>query len=297
VVCTHNRAGPLGRLLESLSRQALAADQFEVIVVDDGSSDQTGSVCEAWQRKTANLRYVRNGSTMGLAAARNRAIAAASADRIVFTDDDCIARADWVGKMRDALEREPMVAGAVDTPTSNYFQLCHNIMQFSRFMPGQKEGVVRFAAGANMGCRRALLEQMGGFRQVAPQGEDMEFAFRAALQGYRPRLIPDAVVNHDPERRDLTAILRRAVGQGASSVLLRHRYRSLLRTPFVLRSAALLFLGAPLIALKATADTYVGRWRPPRWLATLPTVYLLKLAWCMGAARSLWKADALKEGR
>ena len=138
ILCTYNRARLLERALCSLSRQSISPDHFEVIVVDDGSHDDTETVCKKMFNELSNLRYVSMGSNSGTSSARNLGITASVGDYLLFTDDDCIVAENWVECMADALDKEPIVAGAVASPIKNYFQLSHNIAQFHAFMPGAK---------------------------------------------------------------------------------------------------------------------------------------------------------------
>src|SRR5438105_3335543 len=96
VISTYNRCGWLSGALESVLAQETGGARYEVIVVDNNSTDQTREVVEAFMaRGQANLRYVFEGQ-QGLSYARNAGIAAARAPLIAFTDDDVRAARDWV---------------------------------------------------------------------------------------------------------------------------------------------------------------------------------------------------------
>ena len=287
IICTYNRAPLLKRVLRSLTKQSLPFNQFEVIVVDDGSQDETAHVCEVMGHELPNLRYVSAGANLGLASARNVGIAEARGNRIIFTDDDCIPERNWTERMSDALEKEAIVAGAIASPTGSYLKLCHNIAEFHHIMAGQKEGPKEFIACANAGFQRSALDDLNGFEDKTNPSEDMELILRARMKGYRVYFVPDAMVEHDPDRMTLASIFKYAARNAAQTVILRNRYRSLLRTPFLLRSPALLLAAAPAIALKVTSGIYFRNPRIAKLFWTAPMVYALKLAWCWGAARSL----------
>jgi GT2 family glycosyltransferase len=289
IICSYNRAKLLERALRSLVRQTLPQDRFELIVVDDGSSDETAAVCESLRRDgLPRLKYVRTGHG-GVASARNAGVRSTAAEQILFTDDDCVAAPDWVEQMIAAVGRHPVIGGAVATSRDNFCRLCHNIAQFYGFMPSRKPGPVDFIAGANMGFRRAVIEEVGGFEEERSNAEDMEFILRARRKGYRPCFAPAAVVTHLPGRVTLRQIIRYAAVHAEWTILLRQKHRRILRTPFVLRSPALLLAGAPLIAFKVTAGIYAGDRKLLRFWWTAPVVYATKLAWCAGAARALRK--------
>ena len=287
VICTYNRAHLLQRTLCSLAHQTLKPDQFEVIVVDDGSQDDTTSVCDKLRGELSNLKYIATGSNLGLANARNVAIKAASGEYILFTDDDCIPATDWVERLSAALDREPIVAGAVASPVDNYLKLCHNISTFHPFMPGRKMGTAQFIAGANMGFHRRVLEELKGFQGSMRIAQDMEFILRARQKGYRLFFSPDAVVNHDPDRRNFMKLLRYSSDHASATIHIRNQYRSLLKTPFIFRSSAMTLVFAPVIAMKVTIGIYLSNLSLVRLIWTAPMVYTLKLAWCWGASRGL----------
>ncbi len=287
IICSYNRAAMLGRALHSLAAQSPGTRPFEVLVVDDGSDDDTPRVCQDLRTKMPNLRCVSTGANRGLGSARNFGVKAAVGEYILFMDDDCIADDHWVARMQAMLRREPIVAGAVATSAENFVRLCHNIAQFYGYMPTRKSGRVPFLAGANMGFRRAVLEELRGFREDVRNGEDMEFSIRACAHGYGPHFAPDAVVTHDPDRSSIVGIFRYSADHAATTIRLRNANRTLLRTPPGFRSPAFLVVAAPFIALAVTLRIYLSSRAIARFFWTAPVVYGLKVAWCLGAARGL----------
>lgn len=287
IICTYNRAHLLKRVLHSLVRQTIGPDQFEVVVVDDGSGDDTTEVCDAMRTELPNFKYIPLENNQGLAIARNIGISASTGEYLLFTDDDCIAAQNWVKCLHDALDNEEMVAGAVASTTANFMKLCHNIAQFHAYMPGQKAGPKEMFAGANMAFRRSVLKELEGFYSGAECADDTEFILRARAKGHRAFFVPGAEVIHDPDRTELKDIVRYAVKHASVTIRIRNHYRSLLKTPFILRSPVLILATAPVIALSVTAGIYLRNPNLARLFWTAPFVYVLKLAWCWGAARGL----------
>ncbi|HEY2557514.1 MAG TPA: glycosyltransferase family 2 protein, partial [Diaminobutyricibacter sp.] len=111
VVATHNRAGLLPRLVAALEAQE-PCGPFEVVVVDDGSTDETFTVLEDLARVTpldlVPVRMTRNG---GPAAARNAGWQRARAPLVAFTDDDCTPQPGWLARLLDDLDRFDVVQG------------------------------------------------------------------------------------------------------------------------------------------------------------------------------------------
>jgi glycosyltransferase involved in cell wall biosynthesis len=139
IICTYNRANLLKRALNSLARQSVK--DFEIIIVDDGSEDNTCEICNSFKDRITSLKYIYVKNS-GLSYARNVGIKSSTGDYILFTDDDCIPEENWVERMGFYLKRETIVAGVITSPVSNYLKLCHNIAQFHNFMPGKKAGTV-----------------------------------------------------------------------------------------------------------------------------------------------------------
>ena len=295
IICTYNRAELLARALGSLAGQSVSRDEYEVVVVDDGSEDETAGVCARARGEIGVLRYVSIPANVGLGWARNVGVEAARGDMILFMDDDCIAEEGWVERMREGLAREPIVSGAVAPSARGYLALCHHIAEFHGTMPGQKGGPRDFIAGASMGFRRSVLAELGGFRRTRCCAEDIDLILRAREKGYRPMFLPEAVVTHDPGRTSLSSLFSYAATHAAAMIHLRNDYREVLRTPFVLRRWWLVPLAAPVIALRVTAGIYMGNRSLLRFAWTAPVVFALKLAWCVGAAQGLLKDDV--EGR
>ena len=296
IIRTRNRAHLLSRALRSLALQTTGFETFEIIVVDDGSMDDTSDVCEKLKPDLPNMRYIPMKEHFGIGRAGNVGLKTAGGDLLLFTDDDCIVREDWVERMVGALAQEPIVVGLISSPTKNRSILCHNIDEFHPFLPGRRAGPVDFIAGANMGVRRSVLEELKGFRESGQMCEDMELILRARQRGYRPYFRPDVVVTHDPDRGAFLTVLRHSAFRASETIHLRNQYRSLLQTPFVFRSPLLLLTCGPVIALKVTAKIYLGNRRLAKYLWAAPVIYLLKLAWCWGAARSL-RSKNRKTGR
>jgi glycosyltransferase involved in cell wall biosynthesis len=287
IICTYNRAHLLKRTLKSLARQTVATHHFEIIVVDDGSTDDTVLVCNSMREDLPNLKYISSAKNSGLAHARNLGMNSAKGKHILFTDDDCIVSNNWVERMNYYLAREHIVAGSIASSFSNYLTISENIGIFHAFMSDREAGCIEFIPGANMGFRLSILKDLRGFNPNSMRSDDMEIILRARLKGYSAIFAPDSVVTHCSQRKKIWSILRHSLNQGRSAILLRIRYSKLLKTPFILTSPILIILTTPLIALIVTGEIYLKNSFARRHLFTFPVVYLMKFFWCMGASIGL----------
>src|SRR4051812_42941883 len=208
-MATHNRRERLIAMLDSLRAQTVGRDRFEVIVVDDASSDGTQEELERQSaRGDLNLKVIRRQTGGGPAVARNEGWRAASATLVAFTDDDCVTVPAWleaglaahaaspdaflqrpVGPIPEEVERRRATARTVIVEwLGPYYQTC-NI-----FYP------------------RVLLERLDGFDELfpAPGGEDTDLAWRALEQGVEAKWVPGAQVYHAVNELGLDGLLKLA---------------------------------------------------------------------------------------
>lgn len=215
VVPTYNRSSFLRRCLQSLESQTLDAAAFDVIVVDDGSTDNTREVSDRFRRRgTIRLLYVR-GAHAGPAAARNLGVASARGEIVAFIDDDCEARMDWLAQIAVPF-RASSIAGVEGKVVRH--PACTPFTHFVENLTGRQY------LTANMAYRREVLEKVGGFDERYPHAaaEDWDLAFRVLDSGGAIAFCADAEVVHAPvpitgryflnrvqERRSAMALYRR----------------------------------------------------------------------------------------
>lgn len=211
VICTHNRARLLADALESLEGQILPRDRFEVIVVDNASTDDTAAVVETFcARGRIDLRAVREPE-LGLDAARNRAIREARGEIVAFLDDDARARYDWAAEILRGSERHdaPILGGRVDliweVPRPDWFSdvLLRYLIHCDYGPEVIEVTSPPWLYGTNVAFRRSLFQEIGLFRLDLDRkgdslmgGGDTEFLKRAHARGKSLLYLPSLVVRH-----------------------------------------------------------------------------------------------------
>ncbi|HMJ33988.1 MAG TPA: glycosyltransferase [Baekduia sp.] len=194
VVATHNRADRLQTLLDALAAQTLAVKRFEVVVVDDGSRDETPDVLRrAEAREDLRVRVLTQPQAGGPAAARNRGWRAAEAPVIAFTDDDCRPTPRWLQTLLTAATaREDQVVQGRTEPDPLE---CEALGPFAKTL--RIDGMTPHFETCNIAYPRAILETVGGFNEQYPRyGEDSDLGWRVKDTGATVVFAHDAIVYH-----------------------------------------------------------------------------------------------------
>ena len=196
VAATRDRPDRLAALLEALRAQTLAAADFEVVVVDDGSGPETSVLLEdAARGGDLALRIVRHDAPRGPGGARNAGWRAARGALVAFTDDDCRPAPGWLEAGLAAHERAPeaVVQGRTQPDPGERDRLG----PFSRTVHVERLGPQYETC--NIFYPRELLERLGGFDEgfgLRPGGEDSDLAWRAIELGRPTAFCGDALVFH-----------------------------------------------------------------------------------------------------
>ncbi|HEY7134881.1 MAG TPA: glycosyltransferase [Acidimicrobiia bacterium] len=182
---------------------------FEVIVVDNGSTDGTRDVVERYHSRDARVRLVDGSDQRGVAHARNVGLCAAHGPSVAFCDADDVVARGWVRAMGDALRGHEYVTGPLEVDRLNPPWLTESRGRAPEHRAGDFAGVFLFAHGCNLGVRRDVVARVGPFDQRYLPGEDVEFAFRLWRVGITPSFVEDAAV-HYRYRPSVAAVYRQA---------------------------------------------------------------------------------------
>lgn len=228
VIPTYNRAAKLRQALRSLAAQSAAPGTYEVVVVDDGSTDTTSTVVEQLRSElpeSMTVHYIA-APHRGPGAARNTGIAQAVAPVILFMDDDCEADQAFVATHA----AETTVPGILTIGRAVW----HPGLTVTPFMDLVTRGA-QFNLGAitdpdaapfscfytcNASVTRADLDAVGGFDEgLPPYGEDTELGYRLSRHGVQMHYRPQAVVHHH-HPLELRTYLQRQRRAGRAAVQL-----------------------------------------------------------------------------
>ena len=222
VVCSYNGAATLEECLHSLSK--LNYPDYEVILVDDGSRDNTRAIAE----KFPNVRY-HFQKNMGLSAARNVGAELATGEVVAYTDSDCVADPHWLMYLMQAMQDQQVDAiGGPNVPPGSDSWTAKCVAA----SPGGPSHVMlddqraEHVPGCNMAFKRSTLLGLGGFDvQFRQAGDDVDVCWRLMDAGFTIGYAPAALVWHH-RRTSVRAYFKQQEGYGRSEAMLQLKHPS-----------------------------------------------------------------------
>lgn len=202
VICTLNRAEILEAALQSLAGQMAPPGSFEVLVVDNGSTDGTADVADRF-REALGLTYVREDRP-GLSYARNTGYLEARGAYVAYLDDDATARPDWVEAILAVVEKEsPDVLGGPVIPFFPAGRPAWFPTESQAWSLGEQMRELRkdeYVRGESIVVRRSALERLGGFRtDLGMKGDALGYGEETELQCRLRRASPCAKIMYSPD--------------------------------------------------------------------------------------------------
>ncbi len=220
IVCSYNGARTLADCLNSLGK--LNYPNYEVILVDDGSTDNTAQIVAQFPK----VRYLHQ-SNLGLSHARNAGAAAATGEVFAYTDSDCMADPDWLYYLVGTLvsgEYAGVGGPNMSPPAQNAIQACVAAAPGGPSHVLLTDTVAEHIPGCNMAFYRWAFEQVGGFDpEYHKAGDDVDFCWRLQQSGCVIAFSPTAIVWHH-RRFTLRAFLKQQEGYGEAESLLRFKH-------------------------------------------------------------------------
>ena len=269
IVPVYNRPAEVDELLGSLCKQTLK--DFEVIVVEDGSTEKSDTICNQYKDRL-DLKYYYKENT-GPGPSRNYGAERSNGEWLIILDSDVIVPDDYLENIQKELDREHCDAfGGPDRAHESFspIQKAINYSMTSFFTTGGIRGGKQkmdkfYPRSFNMGIYRNVFKRVGGFDNIR-YGEDIDLSTRLFEAGYICRLFPDAYVYHK-RRVKFSSFFRQVKHSGEARVMLKRRYPDTFKLVHLL--PAVFVLGNLLLVLLAIFHS---------WLWIIPIlIYILSV--------------------
>ncbi len=271
----------IDRTINSLENQNFKRSEFEIIVM---GMDTPNLIPEV-----ASVHFFESNTPLSPAKARNIGSSHAKGDILVFLDADCITHPTWLSTLARRFEDPSVsvVGGGITFPRKNYWTLADNLSMFHAYLAQHPPGTRALLPSLNLAIRKTTFDALGGFdeRYPLPAGEDADLSVRLRQAGHTLHFEPRARVAHHPPRNTPRALLLHAYYQGKYSIKVDPRYPGEGLPPLI-RSRAGVLLFSPVLATGATLRIFRHQFLRKYWY-TFPAIWLAKMAWCAGAAKSI----------
>ncbi|MEZ4884833.1 MAG: glycosyltransferase [Chitinophagales bacterium] len=229
IVCTYNGEKHLFKTLQSLAEQSLEADSYEVVIVDNNSTDSVAAISQGFIKYNShlNIQYCLE-TQAGLSFARNCGIEASKGDYVVFIDDDATANKDFLAQhlqiykeKKDAVAAGGKVLGTYPTGMAPNWLSPYIEGVFSLIDRGEKVHLFekKFPVGCNMSFKKSALQQMGSFNTNVKYRSDEKFVFLQLKKSKKAiYYLPQAIAYHniDETRMSKASVIKvsQLVGAG-----------------------------------------------------------------------------------
>jgi len=233
IICTFNRCNLLRNVLESIVTQTADKNDYEILVIDNNSSDSTKQICTDFEKNNQNFQYIHE-PRQGLSNARNTGYQQANADYVAYIDDDALAFPDWVSEIIAFTRRKPEIV-AFGGPYYRYSDktipnwLPENYGEWNLGNLEKKIEIgVEWINGTNMIFKKSVLELLGGFNtNIGMNGNSIGYGEETHLLIQLHNLTkevyysPHIKVKHYVANKKLTFIwhLKSIYGDGKTTII------------------------------------------------------------------------------
>lgn len=227
IIPCFNAANTIAVQLEALANQEWS-EPWEVIVSDNGSTDNSVEIVEQYKERLPHLRIVNASDRKGAAHARNVGATAAKAEALAFCDADDEVAPGWVAAMGKALLKYNFVACRLDLEKLNepWMVKYHPHPQEKGLQTFGYPSYLPHAGSCGIGVKRTIHEEVGGFDEALLRHQDTDYCWKIHLAGTELHFVPDAVV-HYRYRPNLKELYRQRYLWAEYEVMLYKKYRQL----------------------------------------------------------------------
>ena len=203
VICTYNRAELLANALQTLCEQTINKSNYEVLVVDNNSMDNTRAVTENFCRSYPNIRYCFE-ARHGLSYARNRGWREANGTYVGYIDDECKVPVQWLAVAHQIINKSsPVIFGGpyygyYNSSAPRWWKKSYESFEHSKTPRALRDE--EYLRGANIFIQRKVLAMIGGFNvELGMSGKKLAYGEEAQLQRRIRTIMHDDIIYYDPE--------------------------------------------------------------------------------------------------
>lgn len=202
IVPVYNGSATITHCLDALAQQSTPPAAYEIIIVDDGSTDNTHQVVDQWRRLHPQIHCQQLRQTnRGPASARNQGAHFAEGTLVLFTDADCLPCGTWIETFIQLFAADETISAAMGAYTSTQSAPAARFAQLEfeeRYAGMRTRQTIDLVATYSAAFRRTVFLKEKGFDPSFPKAnnEDVEFSYRLSRQGYRMVFAPAATVTH-----------------------------------------------------------------------------------------------------
>jgi len=277
IIPTHNSEHTLKKCLNSLTSQSFPRQQYEIIIVDDGSTDQTTKIA-----RECGVDFVISTEPCFQGKARNIGIKNSRGKFLAFIDSDCIAQEGWLNVIHTELDKLSAISGSIENgmPQSSvaWSEYC---LEFGGLGKNKSRSNAYVFSTCNGACTKESFEKSGGFEE-SESSEDFLFGMALKQAGIQPYFIPEMQIQHLC-RTSMNKVSKNMEKLGKFFVLSRQKNPSLPHTFFLQNRLFIPFLFFAKIYKSSVhaIDAKIFR----IYLSVLPMICKGSLAFCCG----VWK--------
>ena len=191
IIPAYNSESSIELCVSSIKSQNFSREKYEIIVVDDGSTDKTVMLA-----KDAGADYVIPAGHNSSGMARNIGVKHSRGKIVAFIDSDCIAKEGWLKTISKELESNDVIGGPVmNGRTDSAVAWAEYLMEFSEFHEYKKRSIVNFVPACNLVCKKKVFDLVGGF-QEGRITEDVLFGHSLKKAGFKVVFVPELQIQH-----------------------------------------------------------------------------------------------------
>lgn len=222
IVCTHNRVSMLADCIDSLLNQTADKNRFEIIIVDNNSTDNTEEITKEFVENYSNIKYLEE-KTIGYSAPRNCGWKNASGNIVAYIDDDEIAAPDWLENIEKAfqIEEKPDIVGGMCLPKYDAIPPDWFTESMGGINKNRQKGILNQRTDSYLGCgnvafKKEVLKKLNGFSNdfnmkngFLMMGEDTDICQRAIKTGFQLYYDPKIKIYHRMNQKNYDIEVRK----------------------------------------------------------------------------------------